>query len=93
MEYNQPLVQGRFLKRYKRFFADVEITSENGLATVVAHVPNTGSLKGICTESDRLCRVQRSTNPERKLQWTLEQVKTPTSWVGVNTHNPPSECG
>jgi sugar fermentation stimulation protein A len=82
MDYNSTLVEGRFLKRYKRFFADVQIGNEQ----LTAHVPNTGSLKGVC-EQNRLCRLQRSDNPERKLKWTLEQVETPTSWVGVNTHS------
>lgn len=81
MDYNTPLIDGRFLKRYKRFFADVLI----GDKKVVAHVPNTGSLKGVCDQHHN-CRVQPNDNPERKLKYTLEQVQTETSWVGVNTH-------
>lgn len=81
MDYSSPLIEGQFLKRYKRFFADIEIDGKK----VVAHVPNTGSLKGVCDEP-RPCRVSPSDNPERKLKFTLEQVKTNTSWVGVNTH-------
>jgi sugar fermentation stimulation protein A len=52
---------------------------------VIAHVGNTGSLKGICDEP-RPCRVAYHSDPNRKLKYSLEQVKTPTSWVGVNTH-------
>lgn len=81
MDYNQPLIEGQFLKRYKRFFADVQLGGE----IVVAHVPNTGSLKGIC-DQPRPCRVLKNDDPTRKLKYTLEQVKTDTSWVGVNTH-------
>ncbi|MCB0350261.1 MAG: DNA/RNA nuclease SfsA [Bdellovibrionales bacterium] len=81
MDYNTPLLEGQFLKRYKRFFADVKLGDE----IVTAHVPNTGSLKGIC-DQPRNCRVQPSDNPARKLKFTLEQVELPTSWVGVNTH-------
>lgn len=81
MDYNSPLIDGQFLKRYKRFFADVKLGNE----IVVAHVPNTGSLKSVC-DKERPCRLSPSTNPERKLKFTLEQVKTDTSWVGVNTH-------
>lgn len=80
MDYNQPLLEGQFLKRYKRFFADVKL----GEQIVVAHVPNTGSLNGIC-DQPRPCRLLPSDNPERKLKFTLEQVQTPESWVGVNT--------
>lgn len=81
MDYNTPLIEGQFLKRYKRFFADVQI----GKKIEVAHVPNTGSLRGVC-DAPRLCRVSLSSNPARKLKFTLEQVQTDTSWVGVNTH-------
>jgi sugar fermentation stimulation protein A len=82
MDYNTPLIDGHFLKRYKRFFADVMIDKNE---TVIAHVANTGSLKGLC-DKPRPCRLSPSTNPERKLKFTLEQIKTETSWVGVNTH-------
>lgn len=81
MDYNTPLIEGQFLKRYKRFFADVRI----GNKVEVAHVPNTGSLIGLC-DTPHPCRVSPSTNPERKLKFTLEQIQTDTSWVGVNTH-------
>lgn len=81
MDYNTPLIEGLFLKRYKRFFADIKIDGK----VEVAHVPNTGSLKGICQEL-QACRVMPSSNPERKLKFTLEQLKLPSSWVGVNTH-------
>ncbi len=83
MDYNTPLITAQFLKRYKRFFADVIIDGKEA----VAHVPNTGSLKGICDLADgRLCLVSPATNPERKLRFTLEQVQVGDTWVGVNTH-------
>jgi sugar fermentation stimulation protein A len=83
MKFEQPLIEGTFLKRYNRFFADVKIGDE----VVVAHVPNTGSMKGVNTPNSP-CFVSPATNPERKLRYTLEMVKTPTSWVGVNTSHP-----
>jgi sugar fermentation stimulation protein A len=83
MKFEKPLVEGILLRRYKRFFADVEINGE----VVVAHVPNTGSMKG-CNEAGSPCLVSPASNPERKLKYTLEMVKTPTSWVGVNTSYP-----
>lgn len=70
-----------FLRRYKRFFADIQLQGE----TVVAHVPNTGSLKG-CLEEGCSALVSRSENPNRKLAYTLEFLKPKgCSWVGVNT--------
>jgi sugar fermentation stimulation protein A len=81
MNYETALIEVPFIKRYKRFFADIEI--DKGKKDI-AHVPNTGSLKGICDQPST-CRVSPASNPERKLKWTLEQVKTEKSWVGVNT--------
>lgn len=83
MRFEEPLRTGKFIKRYKRFFADVEIDGK----IVVAHVPNTGSLK-TCLFDGAECVVAESTNPERKLKATLHFLKTPTSWVGVNTSLP-----
>jgi sugar fermentation stimulation protein A len=83
MKFEKPLIEGIFLKRYNRFFADVKIGGE----TVVAHVPNTGSLK-TANIPNSPCLVSPATNPERKLRYTLEMIKAPTSWVGVNTGHP-----
>jgi sugar fermentation stimulation protein A len=83
MKFTAPIRQGRFLKRYKRFFADVHLDGE----VVVAHVPNTGSLK-TCLFENAPCVVTKSTNPERKLKATLHFIKAPTSWVGVDTSLP-----
>ena len=80
LKFVEPLVEGRFLKRYKRFFADIEIDGQ----VVVAHVPNTGSLKS-CLEPGCPARVSKSSNPARKLAYTLEFLKPGDSWVGVNT--------
>jgi sugar fermentation stimulation protein A len=47
MRLDAPLIEGKFIKRYKRFFVDVEL--EDG-SIVTAHCPNTGSLKGCKVE-------------------------------------------
>lgn len=82
MKFSEPILDGLFLKRYKRFFADVHLDGKRG--AVVAHVPNTGSLLG-CLEQNAPCRVSFHDVPDRKLKYTLQMIKTPTSWVGVNT--------
>ncbi|PIT99330.1 MAG: DNA/RNA nuclease SfsA [Bdellovibrionales bacterium CG10_big_fil_rev_8_21_14_0_10_45_34] len=81
--YPSPLIEGVFVKRYKRFFADIEIDGK----VEVAVVPNTGSLK-TCLEPGAPCRVSRSNDPKRKFSLTLEQMRAAHSWVGVNTHLP-----
>ncbi len=84
MKFKTATREGIFLKRYKRFFADVEI----GGQVVVAHVPNTGSMKS-AAEPGSACLVTESDNPERKLKFTLEAVRNSSgSWVGVNTSWP-----
>lgn len=74
------LTEGLFLKRYKRFFADIQVGDE----VVTAHVPNTGSLLG-CLKENSPCLFSTSDDPKRKLKYTLQMIKTPDSWVGVNT--------
>ncbi len=80
MQFEEPIRRGEFLKRYKRFFADVRLGDE----VIVAHVPNTGSLKTCLFENCPAVWTE-SSNPARKLKATLQFLQTPTGWVGVNT--------
>ncbi|MCB0363024.1 MAG: DNA/RNA nuclease SfsA [Bdellovibrionales bacterium] len=82
MNFESPLIEGRFCRRYKRFFAEIELP---GGKLVTAHVPNTGSLKS-CLNPGSPCRLVEVKDPRRKLKFTLQMIKTQTSWVGVNTH-------
>lgn len=84
MKYPHKLETGEFLKRYKRFFADIRWNGE----VITAHVPNTGSMKTAAVPGQP-CLFSVSDNPERKLKYTLEMVQAPSgSWVGVNTATP-----
>ncbi len=87
-----PLEPGRLLRRYKRFFADIELDSGE---TIVAHCPNTGPMTGVCLIGNRVM-VSRSDNPKRKLAYTWELIEVadnaaedlqPT-WTGINTALP-----
>lgn len=80
MRFLEPVREGLFVKRYKRFFAD--ILEKDQLLT--AHVPNTGSLKS-CLNPNSPCRYTCNDDPKRKLKYTLQMIQTPSSWVGVNT--------
>ena len=83
MKWPQPLVQGIFLKRYKRFFADVQIADMS--EPQVVHVANTGSLKSVLS-AGRPCLLSPATNPERKLRWSLEAIQAEdNTWIGINT--------
>lgn len=83
MNYKSPLIEGQFIKRYKRFFADVLVNGE----VVIAHVPNTGSMK-TCLEENALCFLTHNPDPKRKLKYTLERVVINEAQVGVNTGLP-----
>jgi len=85
MKFAKKLKKGRLLKRYKRFFADIEVSAGK---VEVAHVANTGSLKGIF-EGTPEALYSQSDDPERKLKLSLEAIRSPfDSWVGVNTSMP-----
>jgi sugar fermentation stimulation protein A len=88
LKYNQRLIEGVFLKRYKRFFADVELGIGNEKKVEVAHIANTGSMKSLNNPGSP-CLVSPATNPERKLRYSLEAIRATTgAWVGVNTSLP-----
>lgn len=76
-----PLLQGRLIKRYKRFLADICLDSGE---TVTAHCPNSGSMKG-CSEPGSHVWISRNDTPRRKLAYTWELIRTPASLVGINT--------
>jgi sugar fermentation stimulation protein A len=76
-----PLHKAVFLKRYKRFFADVR--TEEGVLTL--HTPNTGTMKGLLAEGSPVL-YSLSDNEKRKLKGTLEAMCVGGEWLVVNTH-------
>lgn len=82
MRFAQPLEQGRLVRRYKRFLAD--IITDDGEALCI-HCPNTGSMLNCMSEGARVW-FQRSNDPRRKLPGTWELVETPQGRLAcVNT--------
>ena len=81
MSFTGQLIQGKILKRYKRFLSDVELPCGQ---VIVAHTPNTGSMK-TCWEPGWSACVSRSSNPKRKLPYTLELTHNGHTWINVNT--------
>ena len=81
MYFENKLISGIFVKRYKRFFVDVLI----GKKIVTAHCPNTGSMQGLLIKGNKVW-LSKSNNPNRKLKYTLQIIEDDNSKVGVNTH-------
>lgn len=74
------LYQGRLIRRYKRFLADIETRS--GPMTI--HCPNTGAMTG-CAAPGSLVWYSLSDNPKRKYPATWEFVDTGEGICSVNT--------
>ena len=81
MNFNETLISGEFIKRYKRFFVDIKI----GNNIVTAHCPNTGSMMGLLKKGNKVW-LSKSDNPKRKLKYTLQIFEDQNSKVGINTH-------
>ena len=82
MFFENKLISGLFIKRYKRFFVDIKINNK----IVTAHCPNTGSMNGLLNKGNKVW-LSTSNNPNRKLKYTLEIIEDDKSKVGVNTHS------
>ena len=82
MEFESPLQDGRLIRRYKRFMADVELADGE---VVTAHCPNSGSM-ATCKEPGQPVCIQPADSPQRKLKYTWELYHSGASWVGINTH-------
>jgi len=81
MKFTSSLIKGKLIKRYKRFFTDIEVNNK----TLIAHCPNTGSMMGLLDEGNDIW-VTRHNDPKRKLKFTLEMIKVKKRIIGVNTH-------
>src|SRR5262245_50477517 len=84
MHVEHPVIEGRFLRRYKRFFADVELADGS---VVTAHCPNTGSMMGCLAEGSRAV-LRDSQNAARKLRYVLQSLEVAGTLVNVDTSLP-----
>ncbi|MBB3169307.1 DNA/RNA nuclease SfsA [Simiduia aestuariiviva] len=83
MQFDPPLIEGRLVKRYKRFLADV-VTDTNEAITI--HCPNTGSMRA-CLSEGAPCWYSKSDSKTRKYPHTWEIATTPDGFLaGINTH-------
>ena len=83
MKYPNKIIIGSFVKRYKRFFADIKLDKE----IITAYCPNTGSLLGLLNEGSEVL-ISVVDNPKAKLKFRLEAIKSGNVFVGINTSLP-----
>jgi sugar fermentation stimulation protein A len=77
------LVEGRLIRRYKRFLADIQLAS----GVVTAACPNTGSLMGCCEAGSRVW-LSESDSATRKYRHTWELIEVGEVMVGINAGLP-----
>jgi sugar fermentation stimulation protein A len=89
MRFSAAPLEGRLVRRYQRFFAEVETDAVElaGGARLIAHCPNTGSLLGCLAPGSRVW-LRDSENPARKLRFTWQAVRVGRTWVNVDTALP-----
>jgi sugar fermentation stimulation protein A len=83
MKFARPLVEGRLIRRYKRFLADIQLPGE----VITASCPNTGSMMG-CAEAGNRVWLSESESLTRKYRHTWEMVEVGRVMVGINTALP-----
>ena len=84
MKFRANLVEGRLIRRYKRFLADVQLEAAG---VVTAACPNTGSMMGCCEAGNRVW-LSESDSATRKYRHTWEIVEVGRVMVGINTGLP-----
>ncbi len=84
MQFPDPLIRGRLIKRYKRFLSDHEI---DGGEVVVAHCANPGAMLGLVEPGSEVW-LSPSRNPARKLKFSWELLRVNGALVGINTALP-----
>ena len=75
------LAQGRLLRRYKRFLADVEMPDGS---VITAHCPNTGAMTG-CAEPGARVWLSVSDSRTRKYPHTWELVETEAGMACIHS--------
>ena len=82
MNYSEPLIKARLIRRYKRFLADVEL--QDG-SEITIHTANTGSMTG-CAIAGSTIWISNSHNLKRKYLYSWELSSSATgNLIGINT--------
>jgi sugar fermentation stimulation protein A len=83
LRFANKLVEGRLIRRYKRFLADIQLPDE----VITAACPNTGSMMG-CADAGSRVWLSQSASLTRKYRHTWEIVEVGKVMIGINTSLP-----
>lgn len=84
MRFTPALMQGKLLRRYKRFLADIALADGT---EITIHCPNTGSMRN-CLFPGEPVWFSTSANPKRKYAHTWELMGTPEDGlIGIHSGN------
>ena len=81
MDFENELIPGVLIKRYKRFFVDIKLKNK----IITAHCPNPGSMLKLLDKGNPVW-ITKSNNEKRKLQYTLQIIEVDKIKFCVNTH-------
>ena len=81
MIFENELISGVLIKRYKRFFVDIKVKNK----VITAHCPNTGSMMGLLKKGNKVW-LTKANDEKEKLKYTLQIIEVKWKKVGINTH-------
>ena len=81
MDFENELIPGVLIKRYKRFFVDIKLKNK----VVTAHCPNPGSMINLLKSGNPVW-ITKTDNKNRKLQYTLQIIEINNIKYCINTH-------
>ncbi len=81
MDFENELIPGVLIKRYKRFFVDIKLKDK----IITAHCPNPGSMLKLLKKGNPVW-ITKSNNKKRKLEYTLQIIEVNKIKFCINTH-------
>jgi sugar fermentation stimulation protein A len=84
VRFDQPLIEGTLIRRYKRFLADVKLRNGD---EITAHCANPGSMMG-CSEPGSKVLVSVHEDPRRRFKHQIEIIYAGRTAVGIHTGRP-----
>ena len=81
MDFENELIPGVLIKRYKRFFVDIKLKNK----IITAHCPNPGSMIKLLDKGNPVW-ITKSKNVYRKLKYTLQIIQVDKIKICINTH-------